>query len=59
MVELVDALDSKSSVRKDVGVRFSPGPPTLFGNQNSGPQTAASVVVGILLAQNSRFVVRR
>ncbi len=27
VVELVDALDSKSSVRKDVGVRFSPGPP--------------------------------
>jgi hypothetical protein len=29
-VELVDALDSKSSVRKDVGVRFSPGPPNYF-----------------------------
>ncbi len=28
VVELVDALDSKSSVRKDVGVRFSPGPPS-------------------------------
>ncbi len=30
VVELVDALDSKSSVRKDVGVRFSPGPPKLI-----------------------------
>ncbi len=29
MVELVDALDSKSSARKGVGVRFSPGPPSL------------------------------
>ena len=27
VVELVDALDSKSSIRKGVGVRFSPGPP--------------------------------
>ena len=27
MVELVDALDSKSSARKGVGVRFSPEPP--------------------------------
>lgn len=27
VVELVDALDSKSSVRKDVGVRFSPEAP--------------------------------
>ena len=27
MVELVDALDSKSSIRKDVRVRFSPEPP--------------------------------
>ena len=32
MVELVDALDSKSSVRKDVGVRFSPGPPKKVQN---------------------------
>ena len=27
VVELVDALDSKSSARKGVGVRFSPEPP--------------------------------
>jgi hypothetical protein len=30
VVELVDALDSKSSIRKGVGVRFSPGPPNLL-----------------------------
>jgi hypothetical protein len=28
VVELVDALDSKSSARKGVGVRFSPEPPS-------------------------------
>ena len=30
VVELVDALDSKSSIRKNVGVRFSPGPPVVI-----------------------------
>lgn len=29
VVELVDAVDSKSTVRKDVGVRFSLGAPPL------------------------------
>ena len=31
VAELVDALDSKSSSRKGVGVRFSPGAPLLHG----------------------------
>ena len=30
VAELVDAADSKSVVRKDVGVRVSPGAPTTF-----------------------------
>ena len=34
VVELVDALDSKSSARKGVGVRFSPEPP----NEESNPK---------------------
>jgi hypothetical protein len=36
VVELVDALDSKSSTRKGVGVRFSPGPPFSEKSQKSG-----------------------
>lgn len=38
VVELVDALDSKSSVRKDVSVRFRPEPPSLFPEFPQEPQ---------------------
>ena len=46
VVELVDALDSKSSARKGVGVRFSPGPPFSFKILNKINLISISITLG-------------